>query len=78
MATPEIEIILSSDGDYEKLTVEIHCDGKFVALLNQDAGLDSISIEFPPTELDEEFVLRKLDLAAFEDGLKKAKAKLTA
>ena len=36
-----IELLLSSDCDYEELTVEMYYDGKFIALLNQDNGLDN-------------------------------------
>ncbi len=76
MSDSKIEILLSSDTEYEKLTAEIYDDGKFVALLNQDEGVDSLKIEFPSTNLDEAMVSRKLDLEAFEEGLKIAKQKI--
>lgn len=71
-----IEILLSSDSDYEELTVEIYCDGKFVALLNQDEGVDNLIIEFPGKGVEEGMILRKIDLAIFERGLDMAKRKL--
>ena len=60
-----IELLLSSDCDYEELTVEIYYDGKFIALLNQDNDLDTLSIEFPASEVANEiifFMLRFADL----------------
>lgn len=71
-----IEILLSSDCDYEKLVAEIRCDGKFIALLNQDEGIDKLKIEFPGNVVLEEMVLRKIDLRVFEKGLELAKKRL--
>lgn len=71
-----IEIIFSSDSDYENLVVELRYDGKFIALLNQDEGIDKLKIEFPGTVALEEMVLRKVDLKVFETALKMAKKEL--
>ena len=72
-----IELLLSSDCDYEELTVEIYYDGKFIALLNQDNGLDNLRIEFPTsTVADETLVLRKMDLAILEQALILAKKRI--
>ncbi len=71
-----IEILLSSDSRYEELTAEIFHDGKFVALLNKDTGVDNLKREFPSTNMDENMVLRKLDLASFEEGLALAKQEI--
>ena len=72
-----IELLLSSDCDYEELTVEIYYDGKFIALLNQDDGLDNLRIEFPaPAVADETLVLRKMDLAILEQALILAKKRI--
>ena len=72
-----IELLLSSDCDYEELTVEIYYDGKFIALLNQDNGLDNLRIEFPaPAVADETLVLRKMDLAILEQALILAKKRI--
>ncbi|MDH5565005.1 MAG: hypothetical protein OEY91_15455 [Nitrospirota bacterium] len=71
-----IEILLCSDCDYEKLVAEILYDGKSIALLNQDEGIDKIRIEFPGAVVLEEKVLRKIDLAVFEEGLALAKKRL--
>jgi len=69
----DIKILLSSDCDYEQLTVEIFYKGKFIALLNQDDGLDNIKIEFPPVGINESSVLRKIDLSILERALVLAK-----
>jgi len=71
-----IEILLSSDSDYEELTAEIYFNGKFVALLNKDEGLDNLKVEFPGADVNQEMVLRNIDLATFEQGLNMAKKKL--
>lgn len=71
-----IEVLLSSDSDYEELTAEIFYNGKFVALLNQDNGVENLRIEFPATNVEEDMVLRRIDLATFEEGLELAKKKI--
>ncbi|MFI3156661.1 MAG: hypothetical protein QX199_10940 [Methylococcaceae bacterium] len=76
MSDFDIKIILSSDSDYEKLTAEIFCGEKFIALLNQDEGLDNLKIEFPGPDVQEDAILRKIDLATFEKALAEAKRKI--
>ncbi|MDP6832335.1 MAG: hypothetical protein QF512_15365 [Alphaproteobacteria bacterium] len=76
MENSRIEVLISSDSRYEKVTAELYCFGKFVALLNQDEGVDDITIEFPGANLDENMVLRNLDLATFEECLMLAKQRL--
>jgi len=71
-----IKILLSSDSDYEELTAEILYNGKFIALLNQDDGVENLRIEFPATDVEEDMVLRQIDLATFEKGLELAKKKI--
>ncbi len=76
MNDSKIKILLSSDSDYEKLTAEIYYEDKFIALLNQDDGLDCMKIEFPGPNVREDLVLRKVDLAIFEKALVEAKRKI--
>lgn len=71
-----IEILLSSDSDYAELTAEILYNGKFIALLSQDDGVKNLKIEFPATDVEEDMVLRQIDLATFEKGLELAKKKI--
>lgn len=71
-----LEVVLSSDGQYEQLTAEIFCDGKFVALISQDDGPEALKIEFPANDVDENSVLRKIDLATFEQGIERAKTRI--
>jgi hypothetical protein len=78
MLDSDIKIIFSSDSDYEELTAEIFYKDKFIALLNQDEGLDRLKIEFPGSNVVEDAVLRKIDLAIFEKALEEAKRKLKA
>lgn len=74
MTKSGIEILISSDLSYEKLVVEFYFEGKFIALLNQDDGLDNLKIEFPGPGLVEDLVIRKIDLAVFEKALELAKS----
>ncbi|ASF45332.1 hypothetical protein [Methylovulum psychrotolerans] len=73
----KVRILLSSDSDYEKLVAEIYYEDKFIGLLNQDDGLDCMKIEFPDQNVQENLVLRKVDLAIFEKALKEAKRKIS-
>jgi hypothetical protein len=59
------EVILASPPEYEALTAEIFFDGKFVALVSQERGLDQLQFEIPGTGLDEDKIARKVDLKGF-------------
>ena len=76
MKNPDIDIEVWSNVDYERLIAEIYYKGKFIALLNQDDGLDRLKIEFAGPELIEDKVTRKIDLAVFEEALELAKQKI--
>jgi len=76
MSDTDIEIILSSDSDYEELTAEIIYKGKFVALLSQDDGIEKCKVEFPSADCEDSLVHRKLELDVLEKGLAMAKQKL--
>jgi hypothetical protein len=78
MSDSGIEILLSSDSDYDELTAEIFYKGKFVALLNQDDGVENLKIEFPAKGVDESMILREIDLNILEQALALAKAKIKA
>ena len=69
MSDSDIEILLSSDSDYGELTAEIFYKGKFVALLNQDDGVENLKVEFPAKGVDESMILRKIDLKILERTL---------
>ena len=72
----DIKIILSSDYRYEKLVAEIFYKNKFIALLNQDNGMENLVIEFPKNELNEQMILREIDINIFQEALDLAKKKL--
>ena len=76
MKDPRIKILLCSDLRYEKPTIEMHYCDKFMALINQDEGKDNAIIEFPGVGLNEEAILRKIDLATFERAMKLAKEEI--
>lgn len=76
MNDSDIEILLSSDSEHDKLTAEIFYKEKFIALLNQDDGGENLRIEFPAANVKEDRVLRQIDLATFERGVDLAKKRL--
>ncbi len=76
MKKEDILVLICSDYRYEEVIAEINIDDKFVAQLNQEAGLDNLVIEFPAADDDEDAVLRKVDLADFEKGLALAKKRI--
>ena len=76
MSDTDIEIILSSDSDYEELTAEILYKGKFVALLSQEDGIENCKVEFPSADCEESLVHRKIELEVLGKCLNMAKQKL--
>ena len=76
MNTSDFKIILSSDSGYDKLTAEMFYKDKFIALLNQDGGLDKLKIEFPSNDIDESMVVRNIDVSVLEKAIELATEKL--
>jgi len=76
MNNEDIEILLSSDINYKELVVEIFYNGKFIALINQDNGIDNLIIEFPNSNIKEDMISREISLDIFEEALKLAKNRL--
>ena len=72
----DIKILLSSDFNYEKIVAEIYYKEKFVALINQDEGLDNLIIEFPDSTMEDNMIIRKLNFSVLEKGLILAKQAL--
>ena len=59
MQNKGFEVVLASPPEYERLTAEIFFDGKFIALVNQECGLDRLELEIPGGEVDEKQVIEK-------------------
>ncbi len=76
MPDSDIEIQVWSNFDYEKLIAEIYYKGQYVALINQDDGLENLKIELPGADDDGELVLREIDLSVFEEALELARREL--
>lgn len=73
----EIEIIVSSDCNYERLVYEAYYKEKFIFLLNQDNGRDNVIIEFPHRETQGwDAVTSQVPISIFEKALKYAKQHL--
>ena len=60
----------------KKVFIEIYYEGKFVALINQERGLDNLEIEFPGPDLVESEIIRKLPLNDFLDLVNDAATRL--
>lgn len=65
------KIVIGSPIDYEKLVAYVAIDGQYVALLNQDDGIDKIKIEFCY-----EPQLKVVDFDIFMKALEEAKREL--
>lgn len=63
------EVILASPPEYERLTAEIFYDGKFIALISQERNEGEFDFETPGAGLDENQILRKIDLTGFREAL---------
>ena len=70
------EIILASPPEYEELTAEIYFDGKFIALVNREHGLDRLEFETPGVGLDETQICRKIELKGFLEAVEVAVKRL--
>ena len=70
------EILIASPSDYERLVAEIYFDGKFIALVSQERGIDIFDIETPGSNLIEKEVMRKFDLHGFQKIIEEARQRL--
>lgn len=55
----EYSFLIANDNEHEKVFVEIYYDDKFVALINQENGLNNLEIEFPGEGLVEDLINRQ-------------------
>jgi hypothetical protein len=70
------EILIASDDEHERVVAEIYIDDKFVALVSQDQGIDQAVIEFPGTALDENQILRRVEVSDFRRAIDTATKRL--
>ena len=66
------QILIGSPVDYEELVAYIVINGKYVALLNQDEGIENLKIEF-----FEDSDVNKFRLDSLLEAIEAAKNKLT-
>ncbi len=69
----KFKVIIASDVDYDKLIAEIYYEGKFVALIDQDNGINDMRIEFPGSENSEPPIIKTLPLQEFVDAINRAR-----
>ncbi|WJY13385.1 hypothetical protein PCO82_12385 [Pectobacteriaceae bacterium CE90] len=65
----QLKIIIASDIDYEKLIAEIYCNDEFIALLQQEDGINDIKVEFSSN-------INALDFDWLQNALNEARKKL--
>ena len=68
--------IIADDDQHEKVFIEIYYEDKFVALINQEHGLDNLEIELPGIDLVESLIARKVPLDIFLSLVTEAAEKL--
>jgi hypothetical protein len=61
----DYDYLIASNADYEKVFIEIYYQGKYVAQINQESGLDNLEIEFPGPGLIDSLIERKIPFNEF-------------
>jgi len=61
------DYLIASDTEHKEVFIEIYCNKKYVASINQELGIDNLEIEFPGTGLVESLIERKIPLTQFLD-----------
>lgn len=64
-----LKIVIASDVDYEKLIAEIYRNDEFIALLQQEDGINDIKVEFSPN-------ISVVNFDWLQNALNEAKVKL--
>lgn len=67
----QLKIVIASDIDYENLVAEIYYKDEFIALLQQENGIDDIRVEFSHN-------IQPLNVDWLQNALTEAKKKLIA
>jgi hypothetical protein len=66
------ELIIADDTKHEETFIEIYMDNKFIALVCLEGEKDQVFIEWPASDVDEDKVVRKVELNEFIRKLKEA------
>lgn len=64
-----LKIVIASDVDYENLIAEIYRNDEFIALLQQEDGINDIKVEFSSN-------ISAMNFAWLQNALNEAKRKL--
>ena len=72
----EYNFLIANDDEHKKVFIEIYYNDKFVALINQEQGLNNLEIEFPGEGLVEDLIIRKVPLKIFLELVAEAGKKL--
>ncbi|MDZ4783137.1 MAG: hypothetical protein SGJ19_23065 [Planctomycetia bacterium] len=71
-----IDVYIASDDAHEYCFALIEVDGKHLASLSQEEGVDKLVIELPGLGLVEDLVIRSVPLEIFQRGVERAVAAL--
>jgi len=71
------DFIIADDSKHEQVFIEIYHDGKYIALISQENGIDNLLIEFPGNDLNESEIIRTMPLNEFLNLIDQAVKKLT-
>ncbi len=72
----DFDFLIADDDKHEKVFIEIYYRGKYVALINQEAGEDNLEIEFSANDGIESLIIRNLPLNEFLGLVQDAKHRL--
>lgn len=64
-----LKIVIASDVDYENLIAEIYLNDEFIALLQQENGVDDLNVEFASN-------INSVNFDWLQNALNEAKRKL--
>jgi hypothetical protein len=72
----DFDFIVANDSDHEQVFIEIYYNGKYIALISQEKGIDNLLIEFPGNNLNESEIIRNMPLNEFLNLIDEAVKKL--
>ena len=73
MIERDLEFVLASPSDHERLVAETYYKDLYVATVSEERGAGLFEVETPGTDLVESLVIRKLDLDKFLYAVRRAR-----
>ena len=72
---PKLELLIFSHPDYDRVVMELYCDGKYIGFIDQDEGPDRLRLVFPE-KFNPSSMSRSVYLDWFLGAVQKAKDRL--